>query len=82
MRAERLPGGRFRIIAEAPVDTGDPDAPTEARVAHMARGLSDVYGRWIREHPDQWMCMARRWPKALELEHVARAEARGRGAGA
>mgnify|MGYP006272245091 CR=1 FL=1 len=74
--AHRLPHGRFRIVAEAPVDAGDADASQEARIAHMARGLSAVYERWIRERPEEWMCMARRWPKALELEAVARAEAR------
>ena len=77
--AHRLPGGRFRIVAEAPITPDDPDAPTEAQIAQMARGLSAVYERWIRERPEEWMCMARRWPKALELEAVARAEARGRG---
>ncbi len=76
--AHRLPGGRFRIVAEAPVTPDDADAPTETRITQMAHGLSSVYERWIRERPEEWMCMARRWPKALELEAVARAEARMR----
>lgn len=76
--AHRLPGGRFRIVAEAPVVPDDPGAPMEEQITQMARGLSAVYERWIRERPEEWMCMARRWPKALELEAVARAEARER----
>ena len=37
-----------------------------------------TYERWIQEAPEEWMAMARRWPKALELEAYQRAEARDR----
>ena len=74
--AQRLPNGRFRITAEAAITPDDPSATTDVQVEQMARKLSAVYERWIREQPQQWMAMARRWPKALELESVARAKAR------
>lgn len=77
IRALRLPDGRFRIIAEAAIEPDDPDADRETRVEQMTRKLSGVYERWIREEPDQWMCMARRWPKALERERLEQARARG-----
>jgi len=76
IRALRLPDGRFRIIAEAAIEPDDPDADRETRVEQMTRKLSGVYGRWIRETPDDWMCMARRWPKALERERMEQARAR------
>ncbi|MEE4360308.1 MAG: lysophospholipid acyltransferase family protein [Pseudomonadales bacterium] len=76
VRAERLPGGRFRITIEAAIEATDPDAELESRVLQMATALSSVYERWIRQSPDQWMCMARRWPKDVELGALARAEAR------
>ncbi|MEE2891997.1 MAG: lysophospholipid acyltransferase family protein [Pseudomonadota bacterium] len=79
IRSERLPGGRFRITAEAAIEPEDPSADTEAKIASMARRLSGTYERWIREAPQEWMCMARRWPKHLELDAVARAEALERG---
>ena len=76
MRAERLPGERFRITAEAPIEPTDPDAPMDERIRQVAEGLSRVYERWIREDTSQWMAMARRWPKALELDAIARAKTR------
>lgn len=76
IRALRLPDGRFRIVAEAAVEPDDPDADRETRVEQMTRNLSGVYERWIREAPDQWMCMARRWPKALERDRLEQARNR------
>ncbi|HSG91479.1 MAG TPA: lysophospholipid acyltransferase family protein [Pseudomonadales bacterium] len=76
VRAIRLPGGRFRIIAEAAVGPDDPDADLEERILQTARNMTAVYERWIREDPDQWLCMARRWPKDLERASLERARAR------
>ena len=76
IRALRLPDGRFRIVAEAAVEPDDPDADRERQIEQMTRKLSAVYERWIRESPEEWMCMARRWPKALERERLEQARAR------
>ncbi|MEE4381969.1 MAG: lysophospholipid acyltransferase family protein [Pseudomonadales bacterium] len=75
--AERLPGGRFRVIAEAPIEPDDPDAPLEDRVQDMAAKLMARYEAWIRRWPEEWMCMARRWPKEIELAAYERARERG-----
>lgn len=78
IRAQRLGPGRFRIHAEAPLDPGPEDQPLEDRVQHLAQQVLGTYERWIQEAPEEWMAMARRWPKALELEAYQRAEARDR----
>ena len=75
--AERLPGGRYRVIAEAPIQPDDPAAPLEDRVQDMAAKLMARYEAWIRRWPDQWLCMARRWPKDVELAAFERARERG-----
>jgi Kdo2-lipid IVA lauroyltransferase/acyltransferase len=78
LRAQRLGPGRFRIHAEAPLDPGSEAQPLEDRVQHLAQQVLGTYERWIREAPGEWMAMARRWPKALELEAYDRAKARDR----
>lgn len=77
IRTLRLPDGRFQIRAEAPIEADDPDADFETRVLQMTAKLSKEYERWIRDTPDQWMCLARRWPKAVELAALERARHMG-----
>ena len=40
-------------------DTGDHDADVAAILAQV----NATYERWIRESPEQWMWVHRRWPK-------------------
>ena len=61
VRVDRLRGARFRITAEPPLDlprSGDDDADT---LAIMTR-VNQVLERWIRERPDHWFWLHRRWP--------------------
>ena len=74
--AQRLPDGRFRIIAEAAITPDDPQAPVDDQVRQMATKLTAIYERWIRSAPEQWLCMARRWPKQLEIAALERARER------
>ena len=65
-RCVRLPGNRFRLELEDAVDLPvgedgriDIDASTQL--------LNDIVERWVREYPDQWMWMHRRWdPRQFE----------------
>lgn len=60
-RVVRLRGARFRIIVEPPMDispTGDRDADI---ADIMGRATAIVEG-WVREHPEQWFWVHRRWP--------------------
>jgi len=61
VRTERLGGARFRVTLEPPLpfsDSGDRAADVAALVAAANRTLE----RWIRERPEQWLWLHRRWP--------------------
>jgi KDO2-lipid IV(A) lauroyltransferase len=61
----RLGPARFRVICEPPLilpDTGDRKADVHALTVAMNGTLE----RWIREHPDSWLWLHRRWPKEAD----------------
>ncbi len=71
VRTERLPGARFRVtffpaLARAPEGCSD-----EQAIRFMTEQMNVVIGERIREHPDQWMCTKRRWPKLRMREKGA-----------
>ncbi len=62
VRTDRLPHARFRITVEPPLPvmrSGDEAADT---LALMTR-VNQVLERWIRERPDHWFWLHRRWPE-------------------
>ncbi len=65
-RAERLPGGRYRITLYPPVCPDDPTAAAAAQASNMTAQLNVLFEQWIREAPGEWLCLARRWPKDVE----------------
>jgi Kdo2-lipid IVA lauroyltransferase/acyltransferase len=65
-RAERLPGGRFRITIYAPIRPEDPSASEAEQARNMTVQLMRHYESWIRANPGEWMCLARRWSKDIE----------------
>ena len=63
VRVERLGPGRFRLAsfeALALPDSGDRQADT---IAVMA-ALNEILEAWIRDRPEQWLWLHRRWPEA------------------
>lgn len=62
VRAERLPGMRFRITLCRPIRPSDPGASVAQQARDMTRKLFEHFETWIRDDPDQWMCFGRRWP--------------------
>jgi KDO2-lipid IV(A) lauroyltransferase len=61
VRVERVGGARFRLTIEPPLrlpDTGNRAADVAAVMAEVNRTLE----RWIRERPEQWFWVHRRWP--------------------
>ena len=56
----RLPGSRFRIVIEPPLDvavTGD----EAADIAAIMTAANAAVERWVRAHPGQWLWLHRRW---------------------
>ncbi|WP_281023999.1 lipid A biosynthesis lauroyl acyltransferase [Microvirga flavescens] len=60
VRVIRLPGHRFRLQLTPPLDLPrDPDGQINVEGAMQA--MTSVVESWVREHPEQWLWMHRRW---------------------
>ena len=59
---ERIGPARFRLICEPPLplpDSGD----RQADIRQLTQQVNDALERWIRERPESWLWLHRRWPK-------------------
>jgi KDO2-lipid IV(A) lauroyltransferase len=54
-----LPGGRFRLIYEHPVEMPAPGSPDPVR--ELTQRCTDVLEMYVRRHPQLWLWMHRRW---------------------
>ncbi len=77
-RAERLPGGRYRITLHAPVVADEGIEGAAAQATNLTEKLNRQFEQWIRETPGEWLCLARRWPKEVEREAERKAAEAGR----
>lgn len=59
-RVVRLPGGRFRIELTPPLDLPR-DATGRVEEVGAMRMMTAQIEAWVREHPEQWLWMHRRW---------------------
>ncbi len=66
IRAERRGKARYRVQVYDPIPVPD-DGDTDARAVAMTFAVHHHFEEWIREQPDQWICLKRRWPKAHKL---------------
>ena len=60
-RVERLRGARFRLTVFPPLPlprTGDRDAD----IAALTANVTGVLEAWIRDRPEEWLWVHRRWP--------------------
>jgi KDO2-lipid IV(A) lauroyltransferase len=55
VRLERLGGARFRVSFLPPLDITGSDTEVMARANRIIEA-------WIRERPEQWLWIHRRWP--------------------
>jgi Kdo2-lipid IVA lauroyltransferase/acyltransferase len=59
-RAVRLADGRQRVDLVGPIEVPrDPDGRVNVQGAMQA--ITDVIEGWVREHPEQWLWLHRRW---------------------
>lgn len=62
VRIERLEGVRFRVTAYEGVTVPRDGKPADD-VAFTVQRFNDLLESWIRERPEQWLWVHRRWPK-------------------
>jgi KDO2-lipid IV(A) lauroyltransferase len=63
-----LPGGRFRMVYEHPVEL--PEATGEQGVRELTQRCTDVLEMYVRRYPDLWLWMHRRWRDVPAAERV------------
>ena len=62
-----LPGGRYRLIYEHPVEPPASEGPEAVR--QFTQQCTDVLEMYVRRHPERWLWMHRRWRRqAVEGE--------------
>jgi Kdo2-lipid IVA lauroyltransferase/acyltransferase len=66
VRVIRLPGYRFRLELTPPLDLPR-DASGVVDVTAAMAAMTKVVEEWVREHPDQWLWMHRRWRPPLAI---------------
>ncbi|MEP4486563.1 MAG: lysophospholipid acyltransferase family protein [Halioglobus sp.] len=64
IRAQRLPQGRFRVTVYDPVVSQNVDAPESEKRIELTTLINRHFESWIRENPEQWICLKRRWPRS------------------
>jgi KDO2-lipid IV(A) lauroyltransferase len=60
VRAVRAPDGRYRAICEPALDW-TPSGDRALDVRRLTQKMTTVIEGWVREHPEQWLWMHRRW---------------------
>jgi len=65
-RVERLGHARFRLTVYEPIRPDPGLASDKDQAIQMMRDLNRLFEQWIREQPQQWVCIKRAWPKVLE----------------
>jgi Kdo2-lipid IVA lauroyltransferase/acyltransferase len=67
----RTAEARYRVVIHKPVACGHAAADAEAVLQLTAR-LNQLFESWIRQRPEQWLCMRRRWPMVTAPQVHAR----------
>jgi KDO2-lipid IV(A) lauroyltransferase len=60
IRVVRYPGDRFQLQLTEAIDAPR-DADGKIDVERTMQAITDVVEGWVREHPDQWLWVHRRW---------------------
>lgn len=59
----RLQDARYKIIFYPPVVPRNPQADETSQAIDMIQQVHEQFEQWIREHPADWFCSKRMWPK-------------------
>jgi len=59
-RAEALPDGRYRLRYERPIEN-EPSGSRLADIVRLTQRLNDSIEAWVRERPEQWLWIHKRW---------------------
>ena len=62
-RIVRTGGAWFRMEVEPPL-TIEPTGDAAADQAALTAEMNAIIERWVREHPEQWLWIHRRWPES------------------
>jgi Kdo2-lipid IVA lauroyltransferase/acyltransferase len=63
VRVERRGNARFRLTVYEPVRPDPALASDKDQAIQMMREVNRLFEQWIRERPQQWLCMKRAWPR-------------------
>lgn len=64
VRMRRTGSVGFHMTVEPPLSVPDPGDPAAHRLA-LTEAMNRRFEAWIRETPEEWLWLHRRWPKAL-----------------
>ncbi len=76
VRVIRLPGYRFRLELTPPLELPR-DATGQIDVPGAMAAMTKVVEGWVREHPEQWLWMHRRWRPNFIREQAGQRERDG-----
>jgi len=62
-QVERIKGAHFRVTFHPPVRPANPGDCKNDQALDMMRQLHQLFESWIRQHPEDWFCSTRVWPK-------------------
>lgn len=64
----RLEGCRFRLEFHRPIRPPEPTGDRQAEIREMMVAINKFVEDRIREHPEQWLWLHRRWPKRPQTD--------------
>jgi Kdo2-lipid IVA lauroyltransferase/acyltransferase len=79
VRVIRLPGYRFRLELTPPIELPR-GADGQVDVQGAMAAMTKVVEGWVREHPEQWLWMHRRWRPQFIRDRAADADGEAGGA--
>ena len=74
VHCETLPGGRYRFVYDPPIEW-TASGNRQDDIARLTQALTRVIESWVRERPEQWLWIHRRWKTQPRVDATAAATA-------